>query len=80
MLAPGPPRNKGIQDGGRNWSSGKYAPFELKLGTFPVHVHVRMPSLFQPDPSTFLCLHLGLLGTKESKMAAKMVIRKICSV
>ena len=39
-----------------------------------------MPRQFQPDPSTFLCFQLGRLGTKESKMAAKMVNRKMCSV
>ena len=43
MLATGPPGNKGIQDGGQNGSTGKYAPFELKLGTFLVNVHVSMP-------------------------------------
>ena len=60
--------------------TGKYAPFELKLGTFLVNVHVSMPRKFQPDLSTFLCMQLGHLETKESKMAAKMVNRKICSV
>ena len=34
MLATGPPGNKGIQVGWPKWSTGKYAPFELKLGTF----------------------------------------------